>query len=600
MKKLLLSIIISLFLCTGVYAGPWISGGSSGGSGSGDVTAASTAQTWGDGTGPVVWTFSVTGTDPTISVATGAFTFNTDLALGANDITMTGSLGATGARVTKGWFTDLEVTNAIAGSTTGNIANTLLDATGSMVYASGANTPAKLAAGTAGYVLKMGASIPEWSNSLSVTIDDSAAQFVGATTDHTGKAKIDLTTSTPTKTTTLKLANADDATITFPSVTSTLVAETVATGGVILGDTSPDAAGELGYASTQLIFHDGTAARNVAKAGTLTNTKWCTTDGTVINCAEDAPAGAGDITAVGSCTSGSCATIGNADTSGGYIDFLEDSDNGTNYVRLKAPDSTADATVTLPNTTGTLAILGANTFTADQTITGNILPEAANTRTIGSATAEWADLYLGDGAVINLGNDQDVTITHVADSGLTLAANSEDLTLAATANTWTVSSSTGVTDIKFQGAAAANAMNLATTGTILGAVKVLNAGATEGSGAHTYSPGAADIYGSMILITDSDSVTTVNLPDYQASADADHVKIGASVCVYNTVAKATIVDVAADDKITTTNGTTNAAGASVTGPATIGAFSCFMLVSASSDVGNWAQLGLNGAWPVTP
>lgn len=108
MKKLLLSIIISLFLCTGVYAGPWISGGS----GSGDVTAASTAQTWGDGTGPVVWTFSVTGTDPTISVATAAFTINTDLALGANDITMTGSLGATGARVTKGWFTDLEVTNA--------------------------------------------------------------------------------------------------------------------------------------------------------------------------------------------------------------------------------------------------------------------------------------------------------------------------------------------------------------------------------------------------------------------------------------------------------------------------------------------------------
>src|SRR3990167_3400389 len=44
------------------------------------------------------------------------------LALGANDITMTGSLGATGARLTKGWFTDLEVTNAIAGSITGNAA----------------------------------------------------------------------------------------------------------------------------------------------------------------------------------------------------------------------------------------------------------------------------------------------------------------------------------------------------------------------------------------------------------------------------------------------------------------------------------------------
>jgi hypothetical protein len=34
-----------------------------------------------------------------------------DLALGANDITMTGSLAATGSRVTKGWFTNLEITN---------------------------------------------------------------------------------------------------------------------------------------------------------------------------------------------------------------------------------------------------------------------------------------------------------------------------------------------------------------------------------------------------------------------------------------------------------------------------------------------------------
>jgi len=45
-----------------------------------------------------------------------------DLALGAQSLTMTGSLAATGARVTKGWFTDLEVTNAIAGSITGNAA----------------------------------------------------------------------------------------------------------------------------------------------------------------------------------------------------------------------------------------------------------------------------------------------------------------------------------------------------------------------------------------------------------------------------------------------------------------------------------------------
>ena len=44
------------------------------------------------------------------------------LALGTGSLTMTGSLGTTGARLTKGWFTDLEVTNAIAGSITGNAA----------------------------------------------------------------------------------------------------------------------------------------------------------------------------------------------------------------------------------------------------------------------------------------------------------------------------------------------------------------------------------------------------------------------------------------------------------------------------------------------
>jgi hypothetical protein len=43
-----------------------------------------------------------------------------NLDLGANDLRLTGSIGITGARVTKGWFTDLEVTNAIAGSVTGN------------------------------------------------------------------------------------------------------------------------------------------------------------------------------------------------------------------------------------------------------------------------------------------------------------------------------------------------------------------------------------------------------------------------------------------------------------------------------------------------
>jgi hypothetical protein len=52
---------------------------------------------------------------------------------------------------------------------TGNIANTLLSAAGDVIYASAANTPARLAKGTAGQVLTMnaGATAPQWSTPAS-------------------------------------------------------------------------------------------------------------------------------------------------------------------------------------------------------------------------------------------------------------------------------------------------------------------------------------------------------------------------------------------------------------------------------------------------
>ena len=45
----------------------------------------------------------------------------------------------------------------------------------------------------------------------------------------------------------------------------------------------------------------------------------------------------------------------NGATSAGFIEFFEDSDNGTNKVTLIGPSATADVTLTLPNTTGTIA-----------------------------------------------------------------------------------------------------------------------------------------------------------------------------------------------------------------------------------------------------
>ena len=45
----------------------------------------------------------------------------------------------------------------------------------------------------------------------------------------------------------------------------------------------------------------------------------------------------------------------NGSTSAGFLEFFEDSDNGTNKVTLIGPSSTSDITLTLPSSAGTVA-----------------------------------------------------------------------------------------------------------------------------------------------------------------------------------------------------------------------------------------------------
>jgi hypothetical protein len=71
-----------------------------------------TTQTAGDNSTKVATTAYVATAVSGAGYATlGANTFTGTQALGANNLTMTGSIAATGARVTKGWFTDIESTN---------------------------------------------------------------------------------------------------------------------------------------------------------------------------------------------------------------------------------------------------------------------------------------------------------------------------------------------------------------------------------------------------------------------------------------------------------------------------------------------------------
>jgi hypothetical protein len=81
---------------------------------------------------------------------------------------------------------------------------------------------------------------------------------------------------------------------------------------------------------------------------------------------------------------------------------------------------TSDAsTATLTNKTLTSPIINTGTFGT------SILPVSADGTTLGSATKEFSDLFLADGGTIQLGNDQDVTITHVADTGILLNGSSK-------------------------------------------------------------------------------------------------------------------------------------------------------------------------------
>ena len=113
---------------------------------------------------------------------------------------------------------------------------------------------------------------------------------------------------------------------------------------------------------------------------------------------------------------------------------------------LTVVDPTADRTITLPNVTGTVVTTGNSDAGATTTTFADLdhflindggtlkkmalstvlsslpalTPASANVNALGSAALEWSDLFLGDGSIISFGNDQEVTLTHVHDTGILL------------------------------------------------------------------------------------------------------------------------------------------------------------------------------------
>ena len=178
---------------------------------------------------------------------------------------------------------------------------------------------------------------------------------------------------------------------------------------------------------------------------------------------------------------GNFVGVGGNATAPGEIRIFEDSDNGSNYSGFKAAASTTSsvayqlpaadgsagthlttdgsgvlswtASLSLANdsnnrvvtgtgsglngeanltfdgstldVTGALTISGA--ITGSSTVQGTTItattafvPDASDGAALGTSSLEFSDLFLADGAVISLGDDDDVTLTHVADTGVLL------------------------------------------------------------------------------------------------------------------------------------------------------------------------------------
>ena len=131
------------------------------------------------------------------------------------------------------------------------------------------------------------------------------------------------------------------------------------------------------------------------------------------------------------------AVAGNA-TAGAEIRLPEDTDNGSNYIALKAADSIAsNVTLTLPSADGTsgqaLTTNGSGVLAFSDvsvslgSVGESIIPSTTDTYDLGSSSKVWANIYTGD---LNLNNESKTGNDIDGSTGSwTIQEGSEDLFL---------------------------------------------------------------------------------------------------------------------------------------------------------------------------
>ena len=186
------------------------------------------------------------------------------------------------------------------------------------------------------------------------------------------------------------------------------------------------------------------------------------------------------------------------------------------------------------------ATIGASSATTVKgttiTATTAFVPGTSDGATLGTTSLEFGDLYLADGGVIYLGADQDVTLTHVADTGILL--NSTRQLQFGDSGTYIHQSADGVLDLVSDTEIEINATTIDINGAVVASGEIAAA--------------SLDISGNV----DIDGITNLDVVDIDGAVQIDAtLTIGADdqgydVILYGDTASANLTwDTSADDLI---------------------------------------------------
>lgn len=330
-----------------------------------------------------------------------------------SNLQLTGDIGSTGARITKGWFTDLTVTNAISGSVIGNAgtATALQNARtiGGVSFDGTANiVPQTIQSINEAtdttcfplFITASGSQSLQPMNNTALTFNSNtgalgATSFVGAGTSLTGIPY----TITGTSNQVIASAGTGNITLSLPQSIATSSTPQFAKIGI----------GAAADAS-RILYVTGDVSGGVA---------------TIQRSNASTNAAVGTVIIKGKSTGDMVDGFGSA-----FQFAIEDTANTENLIaNIQGVRDGADNSGRLVFATynaGTPA--AAMTIYSDQTVSiiTSLEPDSDNAVPLGSTTWKWSDLFLGEGGVINWDNG-DVTMTQ---TGNVLAVAGGDLRVA--------------------------------------------------------------------------------------------------------------------------------------------------------------------------